>query len=74
MGFVWPTNDPCVYKKDSGGDIFIIGTNVDNIVLAGRTDREIKEVKTILATSFDINNLCKLHHFLGMMKRKVKYG
>ena len=55
MGFVQSTSDPCVYKKDSGGDIFIIGVNVDD-VLSGRTDREIEEVKTVLTASFDIKN------------------
>ncbi len=66
MGFVQSTSDPCVYKKDSGGDIFIIGVYVDDIVLAGKTDREIGEVKTALSASFDIKDLGKLHHFLGM--------
>ena len=42
-----------MYKKDSGGDIFIIGVYVDDIVLAGRTDRDIEEVKTVLAASCD---------------------
>ncbi len=66
MGFVQSTSDPCVYKKDSGGDNFIIGVYVDDIVLAGKTDREIGEVKTALSASFDIKDLGKLHHFLGM--------
>ena len=66
MGFVQSTSDPCVYKKDSGGDIFIIGVYVDDIVLAGKTDREIGDVKTALSASFDIKDFGKLHHFLGM--------
>ena len=66
VGFVQSTSDPCVYKKDSGGDIFLIGVYVDDIVLAGKTDREIGEVKTALSASFDIKDLGKLHHFLGM--------
>ena len=67
-----------MYKKDSGGDIFIIGVYVNDIVLSGRTDREIEEVKTSPAAPFNIKNLGKVHHFLGMhifmMKRKVKCG
>ena len=66
MGFIQSTSDPCVYKNDSGGDILIIGVNVDDIVLAGRTDREIEEVKSALAASFDTKNLGTFHHFLGM--------
>ena len=37
-----------VCTKDSGGDIFIIGVYVDHIVLVGRTDKEIEEIKTAL--------------------------
>jgi len=55
-----------VYKKDSRGDIFIICEYVDDIVLAGKIDRVIIEVKTALSASFDIIDLGKLHHFLGM--------
>ena len=54
MGIVQSTSDPCVYKEDSGGDIFIIGVYVDDIVLAGKTDREIGEVKSALSALFDI--------------------
>ena len=48
MGFVQSTSDPCVYKKDSGGDIFIIGVYVDDIVLAGRTDKEMRKSRLLL--------------------------
>ena len=44
----------------------LVCTYVDDIVLAGMTDREIGEVKTALSASFDIKDLGKLHHFLGM--------
>ena len=45
-----------MYKNGSGGDIFLIGVYVDVIVLAGKTDREIGEVKTALSASFDIKD------------------
>ena len=48
MGFVQSTSDPCVYKKDSGGDIFIIGVYVNEIVLAGRTDKEMRKSRLLL--------------------------
>ena len=76
MGFVQSTSDPCVYKKDSGGDIFIIGVYVDDIVLAGKTNRENGEVKTALSASFDIKDFGKLYHILGMnlLQELKKYG
>ena len=65
MGFTQSTSDPCIYV-DAGGDVFYIGVYVDDIVLAGRTDNRIKEVKTALSRKFDIKDMGKLHHFLGM--------
>ena len=38
MGFTQSTSDPCIYM-DAGGDAFYIGVYVDNIILAGRTDK-----------------------------------
>lgn len=63
MGFVQSASDPCVYK-DSGGEMFLIGVYVDDIILAGKSDKRIKEVKRALDTKFDINDMGKLHYFL----------
>jgi hypothetical protein len=45
MGFVQTTGDPCIYVKEEGGEIFIIAVYVDDILLAGKSDQEINEVK-----------------------------
>lgn len=65
MGFMQSTSDPCIYM-DAGGDGFCIRVYVDDMVLAGRSDERIKEVKDALSQRFDIKNLRKLHHFLGV--------
>ena len=65
MGFVQSASDPCVYK-DSGGEMFLIGVYVDDIILAGKSDKRIKEVKMALAAKFDIKDMGRLHYFLGM--------
>ena len=64
MGFVQSVSDPCLYT-DAGGDAFFIGVYVDDIILAGRSDKKIKEVKDVLAHKFDIKDMGKLHYFLG---------
>ena len=53
---------------DAGGDVFYIGVYVDDIILAGQTQREdrIKKVKAALSRKFDIKDMGKLHYFLGM--------
>ncbi len=50
---------------DAGGDVFFIGV-YDDIVLAGRSDERIKEVKDAIAKKFEIKDMGQLHYFLGM--------
>lgn len=69
MGFTQSTSDPCIYM-DTGGDGFCIGVYVDDLVLCGRSDERIREVKNILSQRFDIKDLGILHHFLGVTVEK----
>ena len=66
IGFVQSVSDPCVYT-DKEGDMFFIGVYVDDIILAGRSDKKIREVKDALARKFNIKDMGKLHYFLGTM-------
>ena len=63
MGFVQSVSDPCLYTDAE--DTFFIGVYVDDIILAGCSDKKIKEVKDALAHRFDIKDMGKLHYFLG---------
>ena len=65
MGFVQSSSDPFIYM-DAGGEVFYIGIYVDDIILAGKSDKKIKEVKEALERKFDIKDMGKLHYFLGM--------
>ena len=64
MGFVQTESDPCIYRN-SGGDV-LIGVYVDDMVFAGKNEKQLEEVKKTLAKRFDIKDMGKLHHFLGM--------
>ena len=46
--------------------MFLIGVYVDDIILAGKSDNRIKEIKRALAAKFDIKDMGRLHYFLGM--------
>ena len=46
--------------------MFLVGVYVDDIILAGKSDKRIKEVKRALAAKFDIKDIGRLHYFLGM--------
>ena len=65
MGFVQSASDPCIYM-DAGGVVFYIGIYVDDIILAGKSDKKIKEVNEALERKFDIKDMGKLHYFLRM--------
>ena len=65
MGFLQTASDPCIYRS-SGGETFLIGVYVDDIILAGKSERKMREVKEALGEKFDIKDLGKLHYFLGM--------
>jgi transposase InsO family protein len=66
MGFTQSTSDPCIYYRNAGGDMFCLGVYVDDIILAGSSDDRIKEVKDTLSQKFEIKDMGKLHHFLGI--------
>ena len=66
LKFVQTASDPCIYYRKTGGDIMYVGVYVDDIILAGKTVRQLEEIKRDLSQEFDIKDLGKLGYFLGM--------
>ena len=66
LKFVQTASDPCIYYRKTGGDIMYIGVYVDDIILAGKTVKQLEEIKRDLSQEFDIKDLGKLGYFLGM--------
>ena len=58
-------SDPCLYIT-SEGEIFIIAVYVDDIVLAGKSNKRMAEVKKALAMQFEVKDMGELHYFLGI--------
>ena len=65
IGFVQANCDPCIYVATSG-ETFIIGIYVDDILLAGKSEKRISEIKLALAKTFEVKDLAELNHFLGV--------
>ena len=65
MGFVQTATDPCVYRS-WGGDAVYLSVYVDDIIVTADSDTRLAEGKKELDSQFDIKDLGKLHHFLGM--------
>jgi len=53
MGFEQANSDPCTYTA-SGGELFVIAVYVDDIILAGRSDKRMREVKNTIAAKIHI--------------------
>ena len=66
MGFTQSKNDPCIYYKNTEGEMFYLGVYVDDIILAGKTETKLNEVKSDLSRKFDIKDLGELNYFLGI--------
>ena len=65
MKFVQTKGDPCLYVSTDGKSV-IIAVYIDDILIAGRTDKRIAEVKTAIANRFDVKDMGELHYFLGV--------
>ena len=48
------------------GELAVVGVYVDDIVVACKNEEKLKEFKRALCGKFDVKDLGKLHHFLGM--------
>ena len=56
MGFKQSTSDPYVYTSTADGR-FILGVYVDDILLAGRSQQMIDQVKAELGKRFQVKDL-----------------
>ena len=67
MGFTQAPSDPCLYvESDSEGEMFIVAVYVDDIILGGKSESKLMEVKKELSKTFEMKDLGPLHHFLGV--------
>ena len=65
MGFVQTTSDPCLYIALEG-EMFMIAVHVDDIILGGKSNKRMDEVKEAIAQHFKIKDMGELHYFLGL--------
>ena len=65
MGFNQSSSDRCIYVRDLG-EVFILAIYVDDIIIAGENTGNIDDVKKRISEKFDVKDMGKLHHFLGV--------
>ena len=56
LGFTQTKSDVCIYTA-SEGELFIIAVHIDDIILVGKSEKRIKEVKSMLAQQFEVKHL-----------------
>ena len=65
IGFIQSASDPCIYIA-TDGEPFLIGVYVDDMLLAGKSKKQINNIKSTLSKRFDMKDLGELNHFLGV--------
>ena len=70
MDFKQSKNAPCIYILNSQGEINITAVYIHDIILAGKTSESIRKFINAIAEKFDITDMGKLRHFVGI---KINY-
>ena len=65
IGFTQSTADPCIYVHVGDG-LSIIALYVDDLIIASKTDKEMKHVKELLQSQFKMTDMGELHYCLGI--------
>lgn len=65
MGFVQTNEDPCLYVLNQPEKIYL-AIYVDDLLIAGKSEIEIKKIKKSLHDTFKVKDLGPLNHFLGV--------
>ena len=72
MQFTQTASDSCIYYQKARKDIMFIGVYVDDIILAAKNEKQLKQVKEDLSNKFDIKDLGELKYFLGIKVEQNK--
>ncbi|XP_019158583.1 PREDICTED: uncharacterized protein LOC109155352 [Ipomoea nil] len=73
-GFIQSSADPSLFTKRSQTSFIALLVYVDDILVAGTNDNQIKELKQMLDSSFKIKDLGKLNYFLGIEAYRTPNG
>lgn len=66
LGFQQTPSDPCLYVTKMKTAGIIVAVYVDDLVLAGKSEKRIEEIKRRLSDQFQMQDLGRLSHFLGI--------
>jgi hypothetical protein len=76
LGFKRLISDPCIYISGdlSNGDLIIITTYVDDIIISSQSEERLRTVKIALQQKYRMKDLGDLNWFLGVTFEKTSTG
>lgn len=66
LGFTRSQSDPCLYHRSTDNDLSLIGTHVDDCLVASTDLASVNKLKSILRKYFDITDLGEATLFVGI--------
>ncbi|CAL5338710.1 unnamed protein product [Camellia sinensis] len=73
-GYCQGQSDHTMFFKHKNGKKTILIVYVDDIILTGDDIEEMRKLKTVLATEFEVKDLGQMRYFLGMEVARSKKG
>jgi hypothetical protein len=73
-GYIQARKEPCIWFKREVRKMTLIAIYVDDILLTGNDEKEIKEISRIMGNQFKMKDLGVLREFLGIEVIRIKNG
>jgi hypothetical protein len=74
MGFTQSAHEAAVYRRGSGRSVLLVGVYVDDLIITGAEEEEVKSFKAQMKERFDMSDLGLLCFYLGVEVRQDARG
>ena len=71
---MWCLNEHTLFTKLKGGKILIVSLYVDDLIFTGNDRSMCDEFKNSMMLEFDMSNLGRMKHFLGVKVKQCSDG
>jgi hypothetical protein len=74
MGFKQSKHEAAIYRKGSEGSVLLVGVYVDDLIITGAVEDEVKAFKERMKSTFEMSDLGLLSFYLGIEVQQGKNG
>jgi len=74
MSFTQSAHEAVVYRRGSGRFVLLVGVHVDDLIITGAEEEEVKSFKAQMKERFDMSDLGLLYFYLGVEVRQDASG